>query len=69
MKYKYDSETDILVVTLSEESPDFAEQKGSIITHYSSSGVPVELEILNAAEVIGDWLSVINKQKHEVKPL
>ena len=67
MKYKYDNETDILVVTLSEEVPDFAEQKGNFITHYSSSGIPVELEILDANEVVGDWLSVIKKQKHEAK--
>ena len=50
MKFKYDKETDILVITLLEEKPDFGEQSGDIITHYNKDGKPIEIEILNASE-------------------
>ncbi len=50
MKFKYDKETDILIITLSDEKPDFGEQAGDIITHYNKDGKPIEIEILNASE-------------------
>jgi uncharacterized protein YuzE len=51
MKFKYDRETDILVLVLSNEKPDFGEQSGDIITHYNREGKPIEIEILNASEI------------------
>lgn len=48
MKYSYDSKTDILMLKLSNEKPDFAEQRENIITHYNKSGKPIEIEILDA---------------------
>ncbi len=50
MKFKYDKETDILVITLSDGKPDFGDQSGDIITHYNKDGKPIEIEILNASE-------------------
>ena len=50
MEYKYDSETDILIITLSDEKPDFAEQQENIITHYNRDGKPIEIEILDASQ-------------------
>ena len=50
MKYKYDKETDIMIIELSKEKPDFAEQKGNIITHYNKKNKPIEIEILNASK-------------------
>lgn len=49
MKYKYDPKTDILLLHLSNEKPDFAEQKENIITHYNKAGKPIEIEILDAS--------------------
>ena len=48
MKYKYDKESDILMIKLSNKKPDFGEQRENIITHYSKDGKPVEIEILDA---------------------
>ena len=48
MEYKYDPETDILLIKLSKEKPDFGEQKENIITHYNKQGKPIEIEILDA---------------------
>lgn len=50
MKYEYDPETDILLIKLSDEEPDFGDQSGPIITHYSKEGKPIEIEILDASE-------------------
>ncbi len=50
MEYKYDSKTDILLITLGKEKPDFGEQKENIITHYSKQGKPIEIEILDASK-------------------
>lgn len=50
MKFKYDKETDILTIILSEDKPDFGEQSDDIITHYNKDGKPIEIEILNASK-------------------
>lgn len=63
MEYKYDVETDILVIVLSSENLDFGEQKGNIITHYSKERIPVEIEILDASETAVDILNTILKTK------
>lgn len=49
MEYKYDPKTDILLIKLSKEKPDFGEQKENIITHYNKQGKPIEIEILDAS--------------------
>ena len=51
MKYKYDRESDVLLITLSREKPDFAEQSRNVITHYNKDGKPIEIEILDASEM------------------
>ena len=45
MDYKYDAETDILIIVMGKEKPDFAEQRENIIIHYNKSGLPIEIEI------------------------
>ncbi|HII53805.1 hypothetical protein COT30_00455 [Candidatus Micrarchaeota archaeon CG08_land_8_20_14_0_20_49_17] len=59
MKYKYDNETDILVITLSDEKPDFGAQKGDIITHYNKEYKPVEIEILSASKTALDMFKAM----------
>ncbi len=63
MKYKYDSEADILVLTMSDEKPDFGEQSGPIVTHYTEKGKPVEIEILDASKTVLDLLKPILTSK------
>ncbi|HLC76905.1 MAG TPA: DUF2283 domain-containing protein [archaeon] len=65
MKYKYDKRTDILLIKLSKGKPDFGEQKGNIIAHYSKKGKPVEIEILNARKTTGKIVeTVFEGKKH-----
>jgi len=59
MKYKYDKETDTLVIELGKEKPDFAEQRGNIITHYTKNNSPVEIEILEASKETSQMLKAI----------
>ncbi len=51
MRYRYDAKTDILVLRLSNEKPDYGEQQGNVITHYSKKGKPIEIEILDASKI------------------
>lgn len=50
MEFKYDPETDILLLKLSKDKPDFGEQTENIITHYNKQHKPVEIEILDASK-------------------
>ncbi|HLC37053.1 MAG TPA: DUF2283 domain-containing protein [archaeon] len=63
MKYKYDKETDIMIIELSKEKPDFAEQKGNIITHYNKKNKPIEIEILNASKETLEMIKAMLSKK------
>ncbi len=63
MEYKYDPKTDILLIKLSKEKPDFGEQKENIITHYSKKGKPIEIEILDASKTTVKMIETIFKSK------
>lgn len=64
MKYKYDKETDTLIIELGKERPDFAEQRGNIITHYTKDNAPVEIEILEASKETSQMLKAIRAEKN-----
>jgi uncharacterized protein YuzE len=63
IRYDYDRESDILLITLSREKPDFAEQSQNIITHYNKSGKPIEIEILDASKAAVEILKAILPSK------
>jgi uncharacterized protein YuzE len=69
MKYKYDPKTDILVITLGTEKPDFGEQRENIITHYTKNGSPIEIEILDASKTSIEIEKAINSAKKHDKIL
>jgi len=54
MKISYDRESDILLIDQGQEGDviDYAEEAGSIIIHFTKSGKPVLLEILDASELL-----------------
>ena len=50
MRIRYDSESDILYVRISEESPvDAVEEPGGVIISYGEDKQPVSVEFLNAS--------------------
>ena len=64
MKVKYSRDVDILLVWLSDDSFDYAEEANGVITHFSSDGKPVLLEIQGAREVLlGSLTSLIKDQE------
>jgi len=66
MRHKYDPKTDILTLVLSRGKPDFGEQKGNVITHYSKSGKAVEIEVLDASKTA---LEIVNSMVGSKKRL
>lgn len=52
MKVRYDRETDITIVELSDEKVDHAEEMGNIIVHFTEDDRPVLLEILDSSEFL-----------------
>ncbi|MFB6246795.1 MAG: DUF2283 domain-containing protein [Candidatus Pacearchaeota archaeon] len=67
MEYKYDQDSDVLMIVLSEEKPDFAEQRENIITHYNEDGKPVEIEILDASTTASKIIEAMFGSKKEAK--
>ncbi len=63
MKIRYSKDVDILMVWLSDDSFDHAEESNSVITHFSSDGKPVLLEIQGAKEFMLSSLSSMFKEK------
>jgi hypothetical protein len=47
---KYNKDEDIMIIEVSPEPIDFAEEMGPFIVHFTSDSKPVLLEILDASE-------------------
>ena len=58
-KYSYNREADVLLIKLSGEKPDFAEQNQNVITHYNKAGKPIEIELLDASQTALDILKAV----------
>lgn len=65
-KIKYDKETDILLIELSEKPIEYAEEEGQMIIHFTKDEEPVLLEILDAKEFIMNTLSSLINDKEIV---
>jgi uncharacterized protein YuzE len=63
MKVSYNRESDVLLIQVSEEKVDYAEEMGPIIVHFTKDGKPVLLEILDASEVISEVAKIGMKAK------
>jgi uncharacterized protein YuzE len=48
MEYKYDPESNILSIAISNKQFDYAEEMGDFIVHFDKKKKPVYIEILNA---------------------
>ena len=50
MKINYSQDVDILLIRLSSEPADYADEANGVITHFSTDGKPVLLGIQGAKE-------------------
>ncbi len=65
MKVRYSREEDILLIEVSNEPIEHAEEVGSIIVHFTKDEKPVLLEILDASEFLAETTKIIIKPKGE----
>jgi uncharacterized protein YuzE len=63
MKVKYSRDVDILLVWLSEDPFDYAEESNGVIIHFSSDGKPVLLEIQGAKDFLMSSLTSLIEEK------
>ena len=61
MKYNYDSDSDVLSITLSKKPFDYAEEMGDFIVHFDKKNKPVYIEILNANRFLVNATTVLPK--------
>jgi uncharacterized protein YuzE len=54
MNVRYDREEDILVIKVTNEPIDYAEEIGNIIVHFTKDGKAVLFEILDATEFLAN---------------
>ena len=54
MKVRYDREEDVLMIKVSDESIDYAEEIGPMIVHFTKEGKPVLFEIMDATEFLAN---------------
>ena len=65
MKAQYDKETNVLLIRISNNKPEYGEDIGKgIVVHFDKNKNPVEIEILDAKKYLADWVV----QALEVKP-
>lgn len=70
MKIKYSREQDILIIELSTEPVDHAEEAESIIAHFTKEGKLVLLEIMDASEIWDEARKQsINEEVSELRAL
>ena len=67
-RIKYSKDADALLIELSSEPVDHAEESGQVIVHFSKAGVPVLLEILDAKDFVLRSLSSLVNEKEAVLP-
>ena len=59
MKFRYEPEDDVLMVWLSKEPVDYAEQQKNVIIHFSKNDKPVLFEILDASQFLKETARVL----------
>ena len=67
-KIRYSKDADILLVELSSEPIDHAEESGQFIVHFSKTGEPVLLEILDARVFVLGSVSSLLKEAEATLP-
>ena len=67
-KIRYSKDVDALLVELSDEPVDYAEESGPVVVHFSRAGRPVLLEIFNARDFVMGSLSSVVKETEAILP-
>jgi uncharacterized protein YuzE len=62
MDYKYDPESNVLSITISQRPYDYAEEMGDFIVHFDKQNKPVYIEILNANKFLKNAVHILPKE-------
>jgi len=63
MRIGYDRGADILMIEISDEDVDYAEEAGPMIIHFSKNGKPVLIEISDASEFLAEIMKISMKAR------
>jgi len=63
MKVSYNRADDVLLLEVSDEGIEYAEEVGPLIIHFTKEGKPVLVEILDASEVLAELTRVSVKAR------
>ena len=64
MKVSYDRDADVLMIELSDDDIDHAEEVGPLIIHFSKDNKPVLIEILDASEFLAEITKISIKARN-----
>ncbi len=65
MKAFYDKETNVLLIRIRDNKPEYGEDIGQgVVVHFDKNENPVEIEILDAKKYLASWL----EQALEIAP-
>ena len=67
-KVRYSKDVDILLLELSDEAVDHAEEAGQLVVHFSRRGTPVLLEIQGARDFLLGALSSVMTETEATLP-
>ena len=67
-KMRYSRDVDALLVELSDDPVDHAEESGRFIVHFSKEGDPVLLEIFDAKEFVLSSVSTLLNETEATLP-
>lgn len=62
----YEPEADVLRVETSKKPIEYAMEIGDVVVHFSSEGLPVYFEILNASHFLKRAQSIVSPRKREL---
>ena len=66
LRIRYSPDADILLISINNEKPEYGEEMlNQIIIHYNKDNKPIEIEILNATEILTKIIKVMLKTKKE----
>jgi uncharacterized protein YuzE len=63
MKVSYNRADDVLLLEVSDEGIEYAEEVGPLIIHFTKAGKPVLVEILDASDVLTELTRVSVKAR------
>jgi uncharacterized protein YuzE len=63
MKVSYNRAEDVLLLEVSDEGIEYAEEVGPLIIHFTKAGKPVLVEILDASDVLTELTRVSVKAR------